>query len=121
MTETTTISSETAVTPQRAKGATKAAKPSKKASAKKNAPKATKAAKKAKKPEAAAGRDGSKKAIVLQLLRRPKGATLQELMAATEWQPHSIRGFISGALGKKMGLQVESERRDDGQRNYRIA
>jgi hypothetical protein len=42
-------------------------------------------------------------------------------MEATSWQPHSCRGFISGTLGKKMGLSVKSEKRDDGTRVYSIA
>jgi hypothetical protein len=66
-------------------------------------------------------RDGSKKALVLSLLRREGGATLHEIMAATDWQAHSVRGFISGALGKKMGLPVESTKREDGERCYRVA
>jgi hypothetical protein len=66
-------------------------------------------------------RDGSKKAIVLGLLRRPDGATLKEIMALTQWQAHSVRGFISGSLGKKMGLKVESAKRPDGERAYQIA
>src|SRR5207249_2683491 len=64
------------------------------------------AIKSAKKSEKPAARKGSKTAAVLELLKRPGGATLQELMAKTEWQPHSIRGFISGTLGKKIGLAV---------------
>jgi len=67
------------------------------------------------------GRDGSKKAGVLALLRRDGGATLQELMTATGWQAHSVRGFLSGALGKKMSLTVESAKREDGARVYSIA
>ena len=70
---------------------------------------------------AASARDGSKKAEVLSLLRREEGATLQDLMAATGWQAHSVRGFLSGALGKKMGLAIESAKRDDGMRVYSIA
>jgi hypothetical protein len=42
-------------------------------------------------------------------------------MSATAWQPHSVRGFISGALGKKMGLTVESTKNEAGDRVYRIA
>ena len=42
-------------------------------------------------------------------------------MAATGWQAHSVRGFISGAIVKKMGLQVESKKREDGDRAYSIA
>ena len=65
-------------------------------------------------------RDGSKKAYVLALLRREGGATLQDLMSATSWQAHSVRGFLSGALGKKMNLTVESAKREDGVRVYSI-
>lgn len=68
-----------------------------------------------------AAREGSKKAEVLGLLQRKDGATLQQIMEATGWQAHSVRGFISGALGKKMGLTVESAKRADGERVYSIA
>src|SRR5229473_405326 len=64
-------------------------------------------------------REGSKKAEVLALLRREGGVTLPELMTATGWQAHSVRGFLSGALGKKMGLTVESAKREDGTRSWR--
>jgi hypothetical protein len=65
-------------------------------------------------------RDGSKKAEVLALLQRPKGVTLSELMKSTDWQAHSVRGFLSGALGKKMGLKVESSKCEDGERVYKL-
>ena len=85
------------------------------------APAATKQAKEATNGDAAKpAREGSKKAIVLELLRRPEGATLADIQSATGWQPHSVRGFISGALGKKMGLTVESFRTPDGARSYRL-
>jgi hypothetical protein len=64
-------------------------------------------------------RDGSKKAEVLQLMRRKSGATLAEIMKLTDWQPHTVRGFVSGTLIKKLGLKVESFR-DDKERRYRI-
>ena len=83
------------------------------------APKQGRAAKEATRP--ADAREGSKKAIVLELLRRPEGATLADIMSATGWQAHSVRGFISGALGKKMGLTVESVKTPEGARAYRIA
>ena len=83
--------------------------------------------KKAKAPQQASqqektppAREGSKKAEVLALLRREGGATLPELMTATGWQAHSVRGFLSGALGKKMGLTVNSAKREDGTRVYSI-
>jgi hypothetical protein len=79
------------------------AKSGKKATPAKKGPKVDK---KAEKP--AAARQGSKTEQVLELLKRPEGATLKELMKTTGWQPHSVRGFISGTLGKKMGLAVES-------------
>ena len=66
------------------------------------------------------GRRDTKKAIVLALLRRKEGATTAEIGKATDWQNHSIRGFISGTLGKKMGLNVESAKNDSGERTYRI-
>ena len=66
-------------------------------------------------------RKGSKTAEIIQLLRQRTGVTLQELMAATGWQPHSVRGFLSAAVGKKMGLQLDSSKREDCQRVYRIA
>jgi hypothetical protein len=70
------------------------------------------------KPEA---RDGSKKAVVLAMLRREGGATLGEIAKETDWQLHSIRGFLSGQIAKKMGLKVESTKADGGKRRYHIA
>jgi uncharacterized protein DUF3489 len=96
--------------------------PSKPKSGKKttSAKKGTKAPKKAKSAKAEGVREGSKTAKVLDLLKRPNGATLKELMKATGWQPHSVRGFISGTLGKKMGLKVESTKREEGDRSYSV-
>ncbi len=90
--------------------------------AKKTAAKSTAKAAKRKRAVAkpAVAREGSKKADVLGLLEQKGGATLEQIMKATGWQAHSVRGFISGALGKKMGLTVVSERRDDGERVYSI-
>jgi hypothetical protein len=53
-------------------------------------------------------------------LRRKEGATLAEIANATGWQNHSIHGFMSGHLRKKMGLTVESEKNEKGKRTYRI-
>lgn len=62
---------------------------------------------------------GTKTDMVVALLRQPSGATLTALMRATQWQAHSVRGFVSGQLGKRMGLRVKSFRRD-GDRVYRL-
>jgi len=87
--------------------------------------KAAKASKKAAKParakESTMPRAESKGAKILALIRRPKGATLAELAKLTGWQNHSIRGYLSGTVGKKMGLTVESTKRDDGERVYSIS
>jgi uncharacterized protein DUF3489 len=93
------------------------AKSGKKASPAKKAPKGRTKAKVAK-PEA---RDGSKTARILDLLKRPGGVTAKELMKATGWQPHSVRGFLSGTVGKKMGLTVASAKNEAGERTYKIA
>jgi hypothetical protein len=53
------------------------------------------------------------------MLRGPAGATIAAMMTATEWQPHSVRGFLAGVVRKKLGLNVVSERTDKG-RVYRI-
>jgi hypothetical protein len=89
----------------------------------KKGPKPPKKAKSPRDPkgEKAGIREGSKTATVLALIQRAKGATLAEIMEATSWQPHSVRGFISGTLGKKMGLKVESTKREDGERVYSIS
>jgi len=102
--------------PRRAPVAPKKANSGKKATAAKKAPKGAKKAKGAK-PEA---RQGSKTAKVLDLLRRHGGVTAKELIKATGWQPHSLRGFLSGTVGKKMGLTVQSAKREDGERVYSI-
>jgi hypothetical protein len=65
-------------------------------------------------------REGSKTAKCLDLLRRSGGATSADLMKATGWQAHSVRGFISGVLGKKMGLKVASTKVEDGERRYSL-
>ena len=85
------------------------------------APKSAKAGKRpTRKVRAHTGRDDSKKALVIRLLERAKGATLGELMRETKWQAHSVRGFISGTLGKRLKLKVESFKTDKGDRAYRL-
>ncbi len=62
----------------------------------------------------------SKQAEVMDLMRRPAGATLAEIMDLTAWQAHSVRGFVSGTLKKKLGLRVESFRTEARERTYKI-
>jgi hypothetical protein len=88
------------------------------------APASKKATRAKKAPTSAAAangaRQGSKTATVLELLKRKGGVTAQELMDATGWQPHSVRGFISGTVGKKMGLTVASTKSESGERTYSV-
>jgi Protein of unknown function (DUF3489) len=65
-------------------------------------------------------RHGSKKAKIIALLKRPGGTTLEQLQKATGWQAHSVRGFLSGTLKKKMGLRILSSKLPEGVRTYRI-
>ncbi len=65
-------------------------------------------------------RPGTKQALLIDLLKRKKGTTIEEIVEATGWQAHSVRGAISGALKKKLGLMVTSERADGRGRTYRI-
>jgi hypothetical protein len=63
---------------------------------------------------------GNKKAEVITMMKRAKGATLAEIMAATKWQAHTVRGFVS-ILGSKVGKKIESSKSDAGERTYKIA
>jgi hypothetical protein len=65
-------------------------------------------------------RQGSKTETILAMMKQPGGSTLRAIMEATSWQAHSVRGFISGTLGKKMGLTVASVKGEDGERTYSI-
>jgi len=71
-------------------------------------------------PPRPAGRPSSKMQACLDLLVRQKGATLVELMAASGWQAHSVRGFLSGTVKKKLGLALTSTRDDGCVRHYRV-
>ena len=65
-------------------------------------------------------RSGSKQDRVLAMLRRPEGATIAVIMRATHWQQHSVRGFFAGVVRKRLGLELRSEKVEDGDRVYRI-
>ena len=99
------------------------AKSGKKASPTKKAPKGAKKASGARPGKAAkekSVREGSKTQTILELLKRPEGATAKELLKLTGWQPHSLRGFLSGTIGKKMGLTITSTKGEDGERSYSV-
>jgi hypothetical protein len=66
-------------------------------------------------------RDGSKQAQLIAMLRRARGATIDEMAEALSWQAHTMRGAIAGALKKKLGLDVTSEKDEKRGRTYRIA
>ena len=66
-------------------------------------------------------RESTKEAMLIDMLRRPEGATIAQIMAATGWQAHTCRGAFAGALKKKRGLTVTSEKPEGGERIYRIA
>ena len=103
-------SKKASVGARRAHVAPKKGKTGKKATPAKKAPKST---------DKRTARDGSKTAKILDLLKRPDGATTKELLKATGWQAHSL-GFLSGTVGKKMGLTVSSTKAGDGERAYSI-
>ena len=85
-------------------------------------PKARRKAKsRASRTAAPRSRDGSKQAQLIAMLRRAKGATVDEIAEALSWQPHTVRGAIAGALKKKLGLDVTSEKDEKRGRIYRIA
>jgi len=86
-------------------------------------PKTPKPAPKAKvktKRDAREPRKGTKLAQVIAMLRRSSGATLQQIVDATDWQPHTARAVLSHAIGKKLGLPVSSEKTGTRDRTYRI-
>ena len=108
-----TIDSETNDKPTPEAAPKRTRKPAKKARAVKKSSRV----KKAGKPKADRA---NKKAEVTALMKRAKGATLAEIMEATGWQAHTVRGFAR-ILGSKGGETIESSKSADGERTYKIA
>ena len=71
-------------------------------------------------PKARTQREGTKQAKLIAMLRAPEGATIEEITAATGWQSHTVRGAMAGALKKKLGLEVTSEKVEGRGRVYAI-
>ena len=92
---------------KRAKASSKPKRPAKGAKAKKGKPRGTRA--------------DSKQAQLIAMLKEKKGATVDEIVKAFRWQPHTVRGAIAGALKKRLGLDVTSEKVEGRGRVYRIA
>ena len=88
----------------------------KKVTAKRASPRTSKGA-----PGPAKGKPVSKLGQLEALLRRPEGASLAQLSKALDWQPHSVRGAISGSLKKKLGLKIAASKEEGADRVYRIA
>ena len=66
-------------------------------------------------------RENSKQATVVQMLKRPEGTTIAQICEATGWQAHTVRGTFAGTFKKKLGLTIESDKVQGGERVYRIA
>jgi hypothetical protein len=66
-------------------------------------------------------RENTKEALVIAILRRPEGGTIAQIMAATGWRAHTVRGFFAAALKKRHGLAVTSKKPQGGERIYRAA
>jgi hypothetical protein len=66
-------------------------------------------------------RPDSKQARMIEMLKRPEGATVEQIMHETGWLAHTVRGVMAGALKKKLGLTITSEKGDGGSRTYRVA
>lgn len=69
---------------------------------------------------AAAAKPGTKARTLIGLLKPKRGTTIDEMMAATGWQAHSVRGFLAGSLKKRHGLEAISVKRDGEPRRYRL-
>lgn len=72
-------------------------------------------------PKTPRTRENSKQAQMIELLKRPDGATLNQLIEATGWQAHTVRGAMAGVLKKKLGLTITSDKATGQERTYRIS
>ncbi|HXF54056.1 MAG TPA: DUF3489 domain-containing protein [Hyphomicrobiaceae bacterium] len=84
-------------------------------------PRQTRKKNEAKEKKTLHARADSKQAKLIEMLKRREGATIEEIVTAFDWQAHTVRGAIAGALKRKLGLNVISEKQDGRGRVYRIA
>ena len=94
---------------------------SKKAAPKSPTKKPTAQQQKSKVPNESLSSSGSKHDQILALLRRKQGASLEEMQKVSGWQAHSVRGFLSGTVKKRLGLKLQSSKSKHGERRYEIA
>ena len=66
-------------------------------------------------------REGTKQALVIEMLRRPEGATIAEIVEATSWASHTTRGFLAGTLKRKLGLAIDSDKDQIRGRIYKVS
>jgi hypothetical protein len=66
-------------------------------------------------------REGTKQALVIEMLRRPEGASIAEIVEATSWASHTTRGFLAGTLKKKLGLAIDSDKDEIRGRIYKVS
>ena len=120
------VEPEAAKRPKNAQKAAASKTPAKASQAATGAKKAEAATTAAPPPKAPAGaterlpREGTKQATMIAMLQRKNGATIAEIVEATGWQQHTVRGALAGALKKKLGLTIVSEKVDGRGRVYRI-
>jgi len=72
-------------------------------------------------PPVKSKREGSKQSVLIDLMKRPEGATLPQMVEATGWQAHTVRGCMAGTLKKKLGLTIDSVKESGGERVYRVS
>lgn len=113
------LSSKSPATKSPATKSPSAKRPSAATGQRSRAPSAKPAAKKAKASPAQAPEAPSKQSQLITLLRNPAGASMEQMMALTGWQPHTVRGMLSGSLRKRLGLDVQCQR-VEGVHRYRI-
>jgi hypothetical protein len=95
--------------------------PTKAGKSKRSGTKESRRAQKASRSTSRPAQAGSKQEFVIEMLRRQSGVSIDDIVFKTGWQPHSVRGFLSGVVRRKLKLSLVSEVRKDGVRRYHVA